>query len=1015
MKTLKTLCVLLLMVTGAMAQINPDNMFISGYIVDTNGQAQAGATVCVSYVSNSPVLPSDTVCTNTNSNGYYFIDITNGSLSGPNVYFEVTTYDSCSFLPLSQTVINAQGTIDTAMVDFVICSTGGCNLQVSIVSSYDSLNNSYLVTAGPGGFVSYSWSTGDSTQTIEVQPSPNGEVVCVTVTDANGCTATTCDTLYPNGNPTPCTVYFTPTVDSILGALVYTFNATSYPISGSYTYEWEINNTTILGNPVTYQAGPNEIEFDACLTSFDANGDQCGFLCESFIFGGSNGTCDVIIEANTSNNPNGLAGLSAIATGTPPFTYAWSTGEISPSVTIFSPGVYCVTVTDATGCSFTACDTLLPINPSGCQAGFSYQSGPNGELLVGDTVQLFFDGVAGSSSTYSWTLSAGGFSFNATGMNPYYVIPPTLLPVNGMNVEICVTVTDSVANCTDAYCETVLAVPSNNNNCGGTITTTVDSTLLGVTYTFTANATGIAPFMYNWFNGDSSQSIVIESSQIPWGNACVAITDATGCTITVCDTLSPNNNNCQANYSWEINTALGVPLTGVQFTDLSLGNATFWYWEFGDGATSTDQNPLHLYNGDGPFTVCLTVVTANQQCQSTYCDSLYLGTNPGNCSALFTNSGLTPIGYTFSANVQNPNLDYYWTIDNQYGGDGYEAYAPGLTNGVHTVCLSVVDSLNNCFDQQCQTITIGSPNCYGYISGQVYAGTNNQPLFDGVVYLITFDANTNQLTVVDSIVLDTSNSFFFGALACGDYLIKAAAYSGSPYYSNHIPTYHGNSPFWGLAQTLTLGQVNTQITADVTLIAANNPGGPGFIGGDVTQGANKTDPGDPLSGIQVMLFNLNGGAIAYTYTDENGEFGFADLAYGTYQVYVEVLGVQTIPAVVTIGPDEPSEENVHIFASETLISTGIEEVDFDGAISNVYPNPVVNEASITFNLDAEVIINVSVLDLTGRAISTQMVSIAGGENTLRVNSENLQNGYYFLNIQDVEGNFSVTRKFMRID
>ena len=144
MKTLKTLCVLLLMVTGAMAQINPDNMFISGYIVDTNGQAQAGATVCVSYVSNSPVLPSDTVCTNTNSNGYYFIDITNGSLSGPNVYFEVTTYDSCSFLPLSQTVINAQGTIDTAMVDFVICSTGGCNLQVSIVSSYDSLNNSYL-------------------------------------------------------------------------------------------------------------------------------------------------------------------------------------------------------------------------------------------------------------------------------------------------------------------------------------------------------------------------------------------------------------------------------------------------------------------------------------------------------------------------------------------------------------------------------------------------------------------------------------------------------------------------------------------------------------------------------------------------------------------------------------------------------------------------------------------------------------------------------------------------------
>ena len=422
-----------------------------------------------------------------------------------------------------------------------------------------------------------------------------------------------------------------------------------------------------------------------------------------------------------------------------------------------------------------------------------------------------------------------------------------------------------------------------------------------------------------------------------------------------------------------------------------------------------------LYNATGTYTVCLTIVNADQSCQNTYCDVVVVGSSNGNCDASFANSGETPIGYTFSANVQDPNLYYYWEIDNAFVGDGYEAYAPGFTNGVHTICLTVIDSLIGCSDTQCITISVGTPNCYGYISGQAYAGSNNQPLFDGTVYLITLDANTNQLTAVDSIVLDTSNSFFFGPLDCGDYMIKVAAAPNSQYYNGHIPTYHGNSPFWGFAQTISLAQVNTIITADVTLIAANNPGGPGFIGGDVTEGANKMDPGDPVGGMQVMIFDLSGNAITYTYTNANGEFAFPDLAWGTYQVYVEVLGVQTIPAVVTIGPDNPSEEGVHIFASETLITTGIAEFNFEDAVSDVYPNPVVNEASINFNLEAEVLINVSVVDLAGRTVSTETMNVAGGESRINVSADNLKNGYYFLNIQDVEGNFSVTRKFMRID
>ena len=41
----------------------------------------------------------------------------------------------------------------------------------------------------------------------------------------------------------------------------------------------------------------------------------------------------------------------------------------------------------------------------------------------------------------------------------------------------------------------------------------------------------------------------------------------------------------------------------VQFYDESLNNANSWFWDFGDGTTSTQQNPIHTYQADGSYTV----------------------------------------------------------------------------------------------------------------------------------------------------------------------------------------------------------------------------------------------------------------------------------------------------------------------------------------------------------------------------------------------------------------------------
>ena len=58
----------------------------------------------------------------------------------------------------------------------------------------------------------------------------------------------------------------------------------------------------------------------------------------------------------------------------------------------------------------------------------------------------------------------------------------------------------------------------------------------------------------------------------------------------------------------------------VHVIDHSTGSGLSYFWDFGDGHTSTNQSPTHTYAGNGPYWLCLTVSNAN--CTNTYCDSV---------------------------------------------------------------------------------------------------------------------------------------------------------------------------------------------------------------------------------------------------------------------------------------------------------------------------------------------------------------------------------------------------------
>lgn len=63
--------------------------------------------------------------------------------------------------------------------------------------------------------------------------------------------------------------------------------------------------------------------------------------------------------------------------------------------------------------------------------------------------------------------------------------------------------------------------------------------------------------------------------------------------------------------SFETSPTIGGYPLEVFFSDTSHYGDSYiseWFWDFGDGATSTDQNPVHVYNNAGTYTVSLSVI-----------------------------------------------------------------------------------------------------------------------------------------------------------------------------------------------------------------------------------------------------------------------------------------------------------------------------------------------------------------------------------------------------------------------
>ncbi len=364
-----------------------------------------------------------------------------------------------------------------------------------------------LTVGGGTAPYSYLWSNGATTEDISGLAAGN---YGVTVTDANGCTASASVII----NEPPLLIASAIATD----ASCFGFSdgtATVVPAGGTpaYSYQWSDGQVTQTATGLA--AGTYSVtvtDANGCTANASATVGQPTLLTASI-----QGT-DLACNGDNS----GAADLTA-AGGTAPYSYLWSNGAITEDISGLAAGNYGVTVTDGNGCTTTASVTINepPLLTSAIIK--------TDVLCNGDDTGTAEAIGNGGTTPYGYLWSTGATTKTISGLVAgFYSV--TIADANGCISTASTTITEPPA--------LSVTVIGTDPVCNGEATGTAEATPAG----------GTPPYSYAWSNGATTSSI----TGLAAGEYTVTVTDANGCTATnvitlidpplpPCDIEGPNN------------------------------------------------------------------------------------------------------------------------------------------------------------------------------------------------------------------------------------------------------------------------------------------------------------------------------------------------------------------------------------------------------------------------------------------------------------------------------------------
>lgn len=339
-----------------------------------------------------------------------------------------------------------------------------------------------------------------------------------------------------------------------------------------------------------------------------------------------------------------------------------------------------------------------------------------------------------------------------------------------------------------------------------------------------------------------------------------------------------------------------------QFVDSSMfaqgWQSTSTYWSFGDGTTSSQQNPTHVYNSPGIYTVCLYETAqlsgSASQCTDTscitvdYCQGMVVATYN------FSIHGDT-VTFNGAASGNYPPFSYHWSF-----GDG----SPNVTGaspvhvfpgqGTYHVCMQATDA-NGCLGYYCQDVTIVNTACAGIHPAFTYQTS------PGTIILQSTSTGTHISTqyqwTMDGAAISNINpntSFTYSNINPGTHLFCLKLYA-----ANSTPPY-----------------LCTDTCMHITIPGNTSCGVAGLNYYTTNTGsihAYSTSTGVDSNNLYTWYIWNSNGNLVQTQSGAANHFASQNLPSGTYQVCLYLYGAnQTfcdsacITAVVNLCPITPA-------------------------------------------------------------------------------------------------------------
>jgi gliding motility-associated-like protein len=607
----------------------------------------------------------------------------------------------------------------------LVVNNGGCSdtasTQVRVVTdlanfgvSSDTVcrgNNVTLTPIGinPANIASFAWNFGDGNNSNTAGPvshayGTNGTyTITLTLTDVNGCISTFSRNVVVRGPSAPFTplqtiaclqaggntVTFTPSVVTDPG----------YPV---VRYIWDfgdnspMDSTGVLPMAHTYTANGS---YSVNLTIRDTAGCLGFFTAANAVI--ISKPSAAFSSPDTVTCTNRPINFNNASTGNAPLQYLWQFGDNttgtqqSPAHNYTATGIYSVKlkVTDTYGCVDTA-EHRNYINISFPHASFSMQTYTANCPPLSDTVR----NLSTDYTSSSWDFGDGSTSSLNSPFHRYSY-------AGIYNLKLTVT---GPGGCTD---DTTMVIDIKGPS--GSFTYSPLQGCMPYTVNFTATTQHRDSIIWDYGDGNTWFTVNDNASHLysDTGNfqPRIILTDTSGCTVSIFGT--------DIIHSYKVFPKLSADLFNmcdsgtVNFSGLSRSNDLLsgWQWNFGDGATSSAQNPSHRYTTPGVYTVSLVSTSQFGCVDSAHSLPITVNVSPKIAVVPPTAAACVPASFTYQGNITRNapgTLTWNWTFGNGNTSTQQNPAAQVYTIPNTYTVRALVTHSNGCTDSAFSTVTV---------------------------------------------------------------------------------------------------------------------------------------------------------------------------------------------------------------------------------------------------------------------------------------------------------------------